>query len=106
MNRLVQSMYCPGYGLEHQATVIYFIPARGKRFFSSSPGSGAHQTFHSLGTSVFSPRLKRAGRDAYPTPPPSVEVKKQWLYTSTPPNDFMFSTGTTSLFTVSDENIL
>jgi hypothetical protein len=37
----------------------------------------------------FSPRVKRAGREADHTPPASAEVKKMWIYTSTPPYAFM-----------------
>jgi hypothetical protein len=32
---------------------------------------------------------KRSGRDADDTPPASAEVKKMWVYTSTPPYVFM-----------------
>jgi hypothetical protein len=37
--------------------------------------------------------VKRPGREADHSPPTNVEVKKMWIYTSTPPYAFM--TGTT-----------
>jgi hypothetical protein len=36
-----------------------------------------------------SPGLKRRGREADHSPPTSAEVKKTWIYTSTPPYVFM-----------------
>jgi hypothetical protein len=45
--------------------------------------------------------VKRPRREAYHSPPASAEVKKMWIYTSTPPCAFMalmlnyLSTGTT-----------
>jgi hypothetical protein len=46
-------------------------------------GSEAHQTSYlSLG-------VKRPGREADHSPPTSAEVKKTWIYTSTPPYVFM-----------------
>jgi hypothetical protein len=35
--------------------------------------------------------VKRPGREADHSPPTSVEVKKMWIYTSTPPYTFMAS---------------
>jgi hypothetical protein len=35
------------------------------------------------------PGLKRPGREADHSPPASAEVKKMWIYTSTPPYAFM-----------------
>jgi hypothetical protein len=50
-----------------------------------------------------SPELKRPGREADHSPPTSAEIKKTWIYTSTPPYVFMawcvVSTGTTLPFT-------
>jgi hypothetical protein len=37
----------------------------------------------------FPPELKRPGREADHSPPTSVQVKKTWTYTSTPPYVFM-----------------
>jgi hypothetical protein len=38
---------------------------------------------------TLSPGVKRPGREAYHSPPTSAEVKKTWIYTSTPPYVFM-----------------
>jgi hypothetical protein len=38
---------------------------------------------------ALSPGVKRLGRKADHSPPTSAEVKKMWLYTSTPPYTFM-----------------
>jgi hypothetical protein len=35
------------------------------------------------------PEVKRQGREADHSPPPSADVKKMWIYTSTPPYVFM-----------------
>jgi hypothetical protein len=35
------------------------------------------------------PGVKRPGPEADHSPPTSAEVKKTWVYTSTPPYDFM-----------------
>jgi hypothetical protein len=52
-------------------------------------GSGVHPTYL-MGTGALSPRgPKRQEREADHSPPTSVEVKKKWIYTSTPPYVFM-----------------
>jgi hypothetical protein len=38
---------------------------------------------------VLSPEVKRPGREADHSPPVTVEVKKMWIYTSTPSYAFM-----------------
>jgi hypothetical protein len=52
-------------------------------------GSGVHPTFYTMGTGSSFPGVKRLGREADHSPPTSVEVKKMWIYTSTPPYAFM-----------------
>jgi hypothetical protein len=42
-----------------------------------------------LGTEALSPGVKRPGREAGHSPPTSAEVKKIWIYTSTPPYALM-----------------
>jgi hypothetical protein len=42
-----------------------------------------------LGTGAISPEVKRPGREAHHSPPTIAEVKKMWIYTSTPPYIFM-----------------
>jgi hypothetical protein len=52
-------------------------------------GSGAHPASYSMGTGGSFPGVKRQGREADHSPPTIVEVKKIWIYTSTPPYAFM-----------------
>jgi hypothetical protein len=80
-----------GYGLDDQ---------RGGR---SSPGRvkkclllhivqtscGVHPTSYKMGTGGSFPGVKRQGREADHSHPTSVEVKKMWIYRSTPPCVFM-----------------
>jgi hypothetical protein len=42
-----------------------------------------------MGTMGFSVELKREGREADHSPPTSAEIKKIYIYTSTPPYAFM-----------------
>jgi hypothetical protein len=46
--------------------------------------SGVHPTSYKMGTEGSFPGLKRQGREADHSPPTSAEVKKMWIYTSTP----------------------
>jgi hypothetical protein len=52
-------------------------------------GSGVHPTSYKMGTGCSFLRVKRQGREADRSPPTSAEVKKMWLYTSTPIYVFM-----------------
>jgi hypothetical protein len=52
-------------------------------------GSGVHSTSYPMGTGDPSPGVKRPEREAEHSPPASSEVKKMWLYTSTPLYVFM-----------------
>jgi hypothetical protein len=46
-------------------------------------GSGAHPASYPMGTrSSFTGGIKRPGREAEHSPPPSAEVKNAWSYTS------------------------
>jgi hypothetical protein len=56
-----------------------------------------------MGAGALSPGVKRPGREADHSPPASAEVKKMWIYTSTPINLYgvvlnSLSTGTTFSF--------
>jgi hypothetical protein len=51
--------------------------------------SEVHPTFFPMGTGALSPWVKRTGREVDHSPPTSAEVKKMWIYTSTPPYAFM-----------------
>jgi hypothetical protein len=52
-------------------------------------GSGVHPTSSPMGTGGSFPGVKRPAREADHSPPASIEVKKMWIYTSTPPYAFM-----------------
>jgi hypothetical protein len=52
-------------------------------------GSGVHPTSYTIGTRGSFPEVKWPGREADHSPPTSGEVKKMWIYTSTPPYTFM-----------------
>jgi hypothetical protein len=65
------------------------IPSRGRDFVvSSSPRPdrlwGAHATSYPVGTEVVSLQVKRPGREAGHSPPPSAEIKNAWSITSVP----------------------
>jgi hypothetical protein len=72
-----------GYGLK---TGVRF--AAGDENFSLRhcvlTGSGAHPASYPMGTGVFSPEVKRPGREADLSPPPSAEVKNAWNCMSAP----------------------
>jgi hypothetical protein len=56
---------------------------------SSRPALGSTQPPIPWILGVLSPGVKRPGREADHSPPASTEVKKTWIYTSTPPQVFM-----------------
>jgi hypothetical protein len=65
-------------------------PGGGKNFlFSMSRPAEAHPAFYPVGTGTSFPRVKRPEREDDHSPPTSVEVKKTWVYTPTPPYPFM-----------------
>jgi hypothetical protein len=72
--------------------VRVWVPV-GVRFFSShvtQTGSGAHRASYPTGTGgLFPLRVKLQGREPDHSPTTSAEVKKMWIYTSTPPYVFM-----------------
>jgi hypothetical protein len=47
-------------------------------------GSEVHLTSYPLGTGALSLGVKRPGCEVDRSPPTSAEVKKMWIYTSTP----------------------
>jgi hypothetical protein len=51
-------------------------------------GSGAHAASYPMGIGSFS-GVKRQGREADHSPPPSAEVKNTWISTSAPPHIFI-----------------
>jgi hypothetical protein len=56
---------------------------------SIQTGSGAHPASYPISTGDLSPGVKLQGREADHSPLTSVEVKKMWIYTSTPSYAFM-----------------
>jgi hypothetical protein len=75
-----------GYGLDDR--VQRSSPGRVKilRFsISSRPALGPTQPPIHRVPGALSPAVKRKGREADHSPPTSAEVKKTWIYTSTPP---------------------
>jgi hypothetical protein len=51
--------------------------------------SGVYPNSSPMGTRVLSPGVKRQGREADHSSPTSGEIKKTWMYTSTPSYIFM-----------------
>jgi hypothetical protein len=70
-----------GYGLDNQEVWV--------RVHVVQTGSGVHPTSYPMGTGGSFPGVKRHGREADHSPPASAEVKKMWIYTSTPTYAFM-----------------
>jgi hypothetical protein len=65
-------------------------PSRVKNFLHVvQTGSGVHPASYPIGIGALSLGVKRAGREAYHSPPTSSEVKKTRVYTSTLPYVFM-----------------
>jgi hypothetical protein len=74
-----------GYGPDDRGAGVR-VPVR-VRFFSTSsrPVLGPTQLPIRWVPGALSPGVKSPGREADPSPPTSAEVKKTWIYTSTPP---------------------
>jgi hypothetical protein len=80
-----------GYGLDDQGE-REFESRLGKKcslLHIVQTGSGVNPTSYKMGTGGSFPGVKRHGRAADHSPPTSAEVKKMWIYTSTPPYVFM-----------------
>jgi hypothetical protein len=73
-----------GVGVPSSGGVKYFLFSTASR-----PDLGSTQPPSQRLTGALSPGVKRPGRDADHLPPVSAEVKKIWIYTSTPPYVFM-----------------
>jgi hypothetical protein len=52
-------------------------------------GSGVHLASYAVGTGALSARVNRAGCETDRSPPTSDEVKKMWIYVSTPQYVFL-----------------
>jgi hypothetical protein len=79
-----------GYGLDDQGVGVR-VPVGSRIFFSKSSrlALGSTQPPIQWVPGALSPGVKRPGREADHSPPTSAEVKKMWIYTSTPPYTFM-----------------
>jgi hypothetical protein len=80
-----------GYGLDDQGVGVR-VPGGGKNFhfsISSRPALGSTQPSIQWVPGALSSGIKRQGREADHSTPTSAEVKKMWIYTSTPPYAFM-----------------
>jgi hypothetical protein len=58
-------------------------------FYAVQTGPGVTQPPIQWVSGVLSPGVKRQGHEADHSPAASAQVKKMWLYTSTPPYTFM-----------------
>jgi hypothetical protein len=83
-----------GYGLDDREVRVQ-VPV-GSRIFSSprhsdrsTPALGSTQPPIQWVPGALSPGVKRPGREDAHSAPASAEVKKMWIYTSTPPYVFM-----------------
>jgi hypothetical protein len=78
-----------GYGLDDRESEL--SPGRIKNILvtSSRPVLGPTQPPIQWVPGTLFPGVKRPGLEADHSPPASAEVKKTWLYTSTPPYAFM-----------------
>jgi hypothetical protein len=76
-----------GYGLDDRG-VGDRVPV-GSLHHVVQTGSGAHPASYTMGTGDSFSGVKRPGREADHSPPTNAEVKKMWIYTSTPPHGFM-----------------
>jgi hypothetical protein len=90
-NRDSEVSIATGYGLDDQGVRVS-SPAGLKNFQFTMLSRSALRSTQSpiqwvLG--ALSPGVKRPGREADHSPPASAEVKKMWVYTSTPPYVFM-----------------
>jgi hypothetical protein len=75
-----------GYGLDERGVGVR-VPV-GSKIFSSPHRPERLWGPQNLLSSGF-PGVKRSGREADHSPPTTAEVKKMWIYTSTPPYAFM-----------------
>jgi hypothetical protein len=79
-----------GYELDDRGVRVR-VPV-GLRIFTSQDRPDrlwVHPNSYPMGTGTLSPGVKRQGSEADHSPPTSVEVKRTWVYTSTPSYVFM-----------------
>jgi hypothetical protein len=81
-----------GYGLDGRGVAVRV--SVGSRIFSSL---GPTQPPIQWIPEAHSPRVRQPGREADHSPPTCAEVKKMWIYTSTPPSPSWGSASGTAL---------
>jgi hypothetical protein len=72
-----------GYGLDDRGTLEFSL------LHAVKTDSEVHPTSYPMGNGGSSPGVKRHVRETDHSSPTSAEVKKTWMYTSTPPYAFM-----------------
>jgi hypothetical protein len=77
-----------GYELDDRGVGVR-VPVGSSFLHVVQTGSGAYPASCPMGPGALSPRVKRQEREADHSPPASAEVKKMWIYTSTPLYAFM-----------------
>jgi hypothetical protein len=79
-----------GYGLDDREAGVR-VPVRSRIFTSPYLPDRLWRppNFYTMGTGGTFPGVKRPGCEADRSPPASADVKKMWIYTSTPPYAFM-----------------
>jgi hypothetical protein len=80
-----------GYGLDDRRVGVR-VPEGSRIFCSPRRPDGLWGPSNLLSDGyrgLSSPGVERPGREADHSPPASAEVKKMWIYTSTPPYAFM-----------------
>jgi hypothetical protein len=81
-----------GYGLDDRGVGVR-VPVGSRIFFPRHPdrfwGPQKHPVSYPMVPGDLSPGVKRSRREADHSPPTSAEVKKMWIYTSTPLYAFM-----------------
>jgi hypothetical protein len=86
-NRVSVVFIATSYGLDDRGVGVR-VPI-GSKIFSSPRFWGPLNLLSNEYRGDLSPGVKRQGRETDHSPPPSAEVKKMWIYTSTPPYAFM-----------------
>jgi hypothetical protein len=78
-----------GYGMEDRGRSSSPVMVKDSLLHVVQTGSGAQPASYPKSTGGYFPGVKRPGHEADNTSPTSAEVKKMWIYTSTPAYVFM-----------------
>jgi hypothetical protein len=77
-----------GFGLDDRGVGVR-VPVGSRMFSKSRPVLGSTQPPMQWVPRAFSPAVRRPGREADHPSPANAELKKMWIYTSTPSYAFM-----------------